>query len=156
RGAVNDIVERTGREPAKYVLFTNIHLSLASKRTLERAIREEYDRAVEVGILGAGELAPILNNLPHLRSAFFATASFATWRTAWDGHQKATPMAPPALLVGRMVEGDSTRQAVDSDSNRVLVISGPPGIGKTRLAFAATEHRPLETLVALDPLSLSI
>ena len=45
---------------------------------------------------------------------------------------------------------------IDNSEIRAVVLSGPHNIGKTRLALQATDHRPIETVVALDPRSINV
>lgn len=51
---------------------------------------------------------------------------------------------------------ESLRAAIDDDSVRVVLIAGLPDVGKSRLALAATEHRPIDAVFALDPVSVKI
>src|SRR3990172_9581333 len=74
-GAVADLCKRARRRPDRYVLFTNIdltHLTTGQKGQLRNAILDGYDNEagnVRVEIVGAAELASLLNSHPHLRSA---------------------------------------------------------------------------------------
>jgi hypothetical protein len=80
RGAALDVERRTGKTLSSYVLFTNVDLTAAQHDELRAAILEGVtgDR-VHVGVVGAADLAAMLNDLSHLRSAFFATGAFRTW-----------------------------------------------------------------------------
>lgn len=78
RGAAREVSERTGRPRNQYLLFTNVSLSIDEKRDLEAAIKEGSPD-IRVQICGVAEIAAMLNDLPHLRSAYFSTARFATW-----------------------------------------------------------------------------
>ncbi len=157
RSAIKKIFEKTGRRPNSYVLLLNLDLVHEDKRLLRESIVDGYDQrdGVKVEVLGAGELAAALNNLPHLRSAFFATTDFQTWYLAWDAHLMQKSVAH-AALIGRDAEARNLRTLVDDPTVRVIFVSGPSGIGKSRLILEATKHRSLETVHALDPQSLSV
>jgi predicted ATPase len=49
------------------------------------------------------------------------------------------PPAPPTALVGRAAELAALIEAVSAAGTRLVTITGPPGVGKTRLALAAAE-----------------
>lgn len=158
KGAIRDVVARTGRQPSKYVLFTNVdltHLTKGQKATLKEQILKGARRKIPVEIVGAAELAALLNSAPHLRSAFFAAAEFATWHTAWDNLMQTKLFGAGVRLIGRDEELVKIRSFVDSPEVRVIVISGAHNIGKSRLALQACEHLPYDTIVALDPRSLT-
>jgi hypothetical protein len=157
RSAIKKIFEKTSRRPNSYVLLVNLDLDHEDKRLLRESILDGYDRrdGVKVEVFGAGELAAALNNLPHLRSAFFATADFQTWQRAWNAHLMQKSVAH-AALIGRDTEATGLRTLVDDPTVRVIFVSGPSGIGKSRLILEATKHRSLETVHALDPQSLSV
>jgi len=92
-GAIKDLYERTGRRPDRYTLFTNLdltHFTKGQKGRLRKKILAGYDQLtrVHVQIVGAAELAALLNNLPHLRSAFFTPEEFSTWQEAWLQHSR--------------------------------------------------------------------
>jgi len=58
-------------------------------------------------------------------------------------------------LVGRDQILKELTSAIDDRSVQVILISGAHQIGKSRLVFEATKHRQLETVVGLDPLSIT-
>jgi hypothetical protein len=50
---------------------------------------QNAERQVHVGIIAAADLAAMLNELPHLRSAFIATGAFRSWGESWEAlHQR--------------------------------------------------------------------
>lgn len=157
RFAIKRIFEKTSRRPDSYVLLVNLDLGHEDKKLLRKSILDGYDRrdGVKVEVFGAGELAAALNNLPHLRSAFFAATDFQTWHRAWNAHLRQKSVAH-AALIGRDSEARSLRTLVDDPTVRVIFVSGPSGIGKSRLILEATKHRSVETVHALDPQSLSV
>lgn len=169
------------RSPDQYVFFTNIDVTDDEKQVLEQSIRDRprrrgsttstptrrrrtssssrsvSDQEVNAGhvtIVGAGEIAAFLNDLPHLRSAYFAWNRFSIWETAWEAHRAAKTYGANVELIGRDVHLQEVRALIDDPDVRVVVLTGPPSIGKSRLLLEATRHRPLETIVAVDPLSL--
>ncbi len=158
KGALSELVGRTRRRPERYVLFTNLDLLHKQKDQLRKSILYGYDQPnnVHVEIVAAGELAALLNSIPHVRSAFFTPTLFSTWSRAWESHKRQKLFGANVPFVGRQSELTSTRSFIDDPLIRVVVLSGPHNIGKTRLALEATRHRPLETIVALDPRSISV
>jgi len=155
KGAAADVVVRTGKKLDRYVLFTNIDLSHEQKEKLRQSIVDGYEKpeTLHVEIVGAAELAACLNQFPHLRSAYFATERFSTWQEAMRRHITTKAFGATVKLVGRADELTELRTAIDDPNIRVIVLSGPQNIGKSRLALEATAHRPLQTVVALDPQS---
>jgi hypothetical protein len=155
RGAAREVSERTGRPRNQYLLFTNVSLSIDEKHDIEEAIKEGSPD-VRVQVFGAAEIAAMLNNLPHLRSAYFSTARFASWQRFWDGHNRQALSGTVPVLVGRKDVLSATKAAVDDESIRVVLISGGPDIGKTRLALDVTQHRPFDTVVAIEGRTLTV
>jgi hypothetical protein len=155
KGAAEEVRKKTQQNLSQYVLYINIDLSHDQKHELEELIEEGYPEALQVQVIGAAELSAFLNNLPHLRSAFFATAKFMTWADGEDKHGKQKLLPGHVPLTGRLDELAAAQAAIDDPNTRVLVIAGPSGIGKTRMALCATENRPIETVFAVDPISIS-
>jgi hypothetical protein len=83
RRAVLAVEIRTGKTLASYVLWTTVDLSVDQHETLRTAILDEYSDDATVPIhahvVGPAELGAMINDLPHLRSAFFATDAFQDW-----------------------------------------------------------------------------
>ena len=181
KGAIKELYKTTGRRPKRYVLFTNIDLSHKQKQTAKRVTNKQkkgstrkkksdplkalkdsilfgYDkpRSVHVDVVGAAELATFLNDLPHIRSAYFATNSFIIWEKAWQQHAKKKILGANVQLTGRDNELNSLRTLVDDAGVRAIIVFGPHEIGKTRLVLEATNHRPVEVVMALDPHSMSV
>jgi len=69
-GSIKELVKREGRHPDRYVLFVNVDLKSSDKLALKESILKGYSRQSEccVEIIGATELAALLNNHPHLRA----------------------------------------------------------------------------------------
>jgi len=162
RGALVEIYQHAKRRPDRYVFFCNFDLTHRTeadgaanpqKAQLETAILDGYEwpDKVHVEIVGAAELASLLNSCPHVRSAYFSTHQFSTWESQWNDHERQGILQQGLRLVGREEELDAIRSWIDDPSVRVMVLCGPSGIGKTRLALEATRSRPIDTVVALDP-----
>jgi hypothetical protein len=159
-GALMKLFKETGRRPDRYVVFTNVdltHFTRGQKGSLKTSILKGYDQPtrVRIEIVGAAELASILNSLPHLRSAFFAADRFSTWQDYWDMHIRQTAYKFPVELVSRDSELTAIRRLIDDSRIRVVILAGPQTIGKTRLTLHATEHRPVDVVVARDPRSMT-
>jgi hypothetical protein len=152
RGAVAQLFKRWGHRPQRYLFFVNLDLSHEQKETLRQAALQDYDEPdqVTVVMMGAGELAPIINALPHLRSAYFTDDRFQTWETAWEKHLNEMQAEEAVELVGRDPVLADLRSLLDDDGVRGILLSGPSGIGKTRLALQSTEHLALNTVVAVE------
>jgi hypothetical protein len=162
RGAVEELHKRAGRRPERYVLFTNVDLSHSTggqKGQLREKILEGYDRPgdVRVEIVGAAELASLLNDVPYLRSAYFDASDFCTVGLEWLKHSAEKPSGADVDLVGRSGEIDKLNSWLDNPEIRAVVIAGPRGMGKTRLALEVLrDRRPIDSVVALDPDSLGV
>jgi phosphoribosyl-AMP cyclohydrolase len=155
RGAAREVRERGGRACNQYLLFTNVSLTIDEKNKLVAAIAEDSPD-VRVQVFGAAEIAAMLNNLPYLRSAYFSTARFASWQKSWISHNRQALSGTVPRLVGRKDVLSATKAAVDDDAVRVVLISGGPDMGKTRLALNATQHRPFEAVVAIEGRTLTV
>lgn len=179
RGALVDVLERTGRMPSRYVLFTPIDLThitapirarrrgqaraagagdepgAGQKQELINAIRQGLDPSeqVDVRIVGAAELSGFLNDKPHIRSAYFATNNFISWQGADQSEEARSAhfYGPRVNLVGRQTEQDELQAAMGSPDVRAIILAGPHGIGKSRLALEVTTDRRYLTVFALDP-----
>ena len=150
RGAAQEVSTRTGNRPDHYSLFTNIDLTHEEKEQLAAAVREGFEHPLQVTIRGATEVAIALNDSPHLRSAFFSTDRFSTWERSWLNHNKASITGRVPDLIGRGGDVTEIKAAVDDDRIRVVAITGPSGIGKSRLTFEATAHCLLDAIVSVD------
>jgi hypothetical protein len=119
---------------------------LASSRHLvERNALPARDRLypVELRVPGAGELT----DTPHIRSAFFEDTGFSPWQDAWRSHTRPVLFGNHVELVGRETELAQLKRLLKDTQVRVIVISGPAHIGKTRLALEATASARHETVV---------
>jgi len=150
-GAISEVLRRHGKVPDHYVLFTNVDLSHEQKQALKTAVLDgcESTTPLTVEVVGAGELAAILNDLPHIRSAFFLRSRFAIWQDAWSKHTEAGILKSHVEMIGRTEQLESLRKLIDDTEVRAIVLYGPHQIGKTRLALEATRHRRAETVVSI-------
>jgi hypothetical protein len=132
---------------ARYVLLTNRDLGPGGSK-----LRKEIDKAVEkavpgaripVTVLGGAELGAYLADYPALGLSFGADAPLET--TAERRRQLETiaieygaPMPP----IGLEREMAAVHGFLEDPLSRVLIVSGPPGIGKTTAVLAALAGRP--------------
>jgi len=159
-GAVSEIVnkDKAKRHPDRYVLFVNVDLKGSDKLALQESIlKGDSDQSkVHVNIVGAGELVAFLNNHPHLRAAYFTPLLFKTWEEAHRAHLNQKLIGTDVELIGREEEMSRLKALVDDPRVRVIVLSGPHDIGKSRLTLEATQHRPHDVVQALDPRSMDL
>ena len=144
RRAADDVETRTGQQITSYVLFTNIDLTVEQHERLRTAILDGItDGHVHVAVIGAADLAAMLNQLPHLRSAFFATGAFRTWGESWDAHERRV-IFPHAPLTGRDLPLTTLRAWLNDPDVRVVALSGTHMMGKSRLVLEATRSQGRE------------
>src|SRR5690242_9243252 len=95
------------------------------KRSKGRSFKG-YDEpnSLTIEVIGAAEIATALNNLPHLRSAYFATAKFQTRAEAWESHCRQIAVGTFPLM-GRAEDLCSLKSVIDNPEIRVVVIYGP-------------------------------
>ena len=148
RGAIADVEKRTGKAVASYVFCTNVDMTLPEQESLARAIRHGREE-VHVAILSAAHVAAALNDLPHLRSAYFVTQGFRTWEVAWQAHAALFVSGADVDLMGRDDGLDQLAGWVNDPQVRAVILTGPHTIGKTRLALEATRHRRFDFVEAL-------
>ena len=153
RGAVRKVVKRLvePQTPAFYVLFTNLQLGVETKTTtdsgallqrrcseLQQTILADTPPDVEVKIIDAAQLAALANNLPAVHLAYFSTESFLPWEEKWKNEQDIRDYRVEVPFIGRDEELKQVGAWLAADSIRVICISAPSGMGKTRLALEAT------------------
>lgn len=150
KGAIADVERRTGKVLATYVLFINVDLTVAQHEQLSRAIRKEAsERPINVEVIGAAALAAMLNNLPHLRSAFFSTLNFQTWAESWQAHCRASPFAQTPLI-GRVTICEALTTLLRDQAVKVIAIIGTHMMGKSRAVLEATRACDVEFVEALE------
>jgi hypothetical protein len=79
----------------------------------------------------------------------FDNISF-TWVEALVDHIRDKVLGATVELIGRGKELGQLRSLVDDQDVQAVVISGLPGVGKTRLALHASEHRQ-DDVIAIAP-----
>jgi len=150
KGAIADVERRTDKSLISYVFFTNVDLTPNHHHQLRNAVLVGADeQRVRVGIVGAGNVAAMLNGLPHLRSAFFATAAFRTWGESWDTHRHVEAF-PEAPLIGRDQVVDKLKGWIADPTVCVIVLTGTHMMGKTRVALEATRDWDTGFVEALE------
>lgn len=157
-GVLKEIEKNFSRKPDRYALFVNIHFTPNETASLKKSIQtsDGEDLKTHVDVIGAAELAALLNDHPHLRAAFFTPLAFQTWQDTYDAHRNKKRFGSSVELVGRESELDHLKTLVDSPLIRAIVLSGPHDMGKSRLALEATKHKPYDVAVALDPRSTDL
>lgn len=158
KGAVAEVVSRHKRHPVRYVLFVNLDLKSEDKAKIRESILKDYSEKckIHVEIIGAAELAAFLNNHPHLRAAYFTPGPFKTWEEAFKDHKAQKLFGANVELIGREKELKQLKTLIDDQRVRVIILSGPHDMGKSRLALEATQHRMHDVVVALDPRSMEL
>jgi len=133
-------------ECGRYILATSRHLSPANKAALAAVIGPALQR--ESDILGQGDLNQLLRDHPEVEKAHLKLwlSSTAVLQTILDAivhagsHAfTASGKAEIAAKVKVYAPNPSLAQAREVLDNRhVLIVSGPPGVGKTTLAEILT------------------
>ena len=157
-GALTEVAKNFGKIPDQYTLFVNIHLAPNETASIKKNIRanDEETSKTQIVVIGAEELAALLNDHPHLRASFFTPMAFQTWEDAYGSHRSKKRFGFHMEPVGRDSEVDRLRALVDAPHIRAIVVCGPHDMGKSRLALEATKHKPYDTAVALDPRSTGL
>jgi hypothetical protein len=149
-GAVAEVERRTQKTLSSYVLFTNVDLVPAQHEQIKQSIQKGLEsRQIAVEVVGAADLAAMLNGLPHIRSAFFATLAFQTWGQSWEAHHGGAVFAETPL-VGRGSTVDALTALLDDPEVRVIALTGTHMMGKSRVALEATRSRDVAFVEALD------
>ncbi|MEC5194904.1 hypothetical protein GGR75_001362 [Xanthomonas campestris] len=124
--------------PSRYVIVTTVSLSPANKNSILEALRPYIKLPSDV--LGANDLDGLLAKHPSVERANFKLWLAST--SVIDRILHNAEMCQTEFEVERIrqkvplfVQNQAYPEAKDIlSSNRILVISGPPGIGKTTLA----------------------
>jgi hypothetical protein len=162
QGAVRAIVDRheTRQVPAQYTAFTNLQLGLetpmltsAKSRVstdiekIRASILRESPSDVRVMIAHASTLAALVNAHASLRLAYFSDSVGVSWEEKWKLEQRISPFAASIPLTGREDELQRLTAFLRADNIRVVALTGPSGMGKTRLALEATRGSAIQTVV---------
>jgi hypothetical protein len=168
RGAVTDIIARQAQPKAlaKYVLFTNLRLGLESestttdKRSLStrRAqLREEVLKGstgnVDITIIDADQISGFVARHPALRMGWFSPGQGTAWNEMRQRARRLSSVDVP--LIGRDTEFADIQGWLGDPDVRVIAVSGPNSVGKTRLVIEATEQYAPVTFFAEDVHALS-
>jgi hypothetical protein len=158
KGSLANLPRQGQKPPDRYILFLNVDLKHDQTLAVKNAILEGYAHTYEVHVevIGAAEIAAVLNSQPHLRAAYFSPLAFKTWEEANRSHRMQKLFGFDIALVGRQEELGRLRALVDDPQVRVVVVAGPHDIGKSRLVLEATRHRPHGVVFALDPRSMKL
>jgi hypothetical protein len=162
KGALAKLVDRLAqpKECCQYTLFTNLQLGLeTSTKTRDDAIlqkqRTQLEKAIAEGntgktlitIIDAAQLAAIVNAHPTLRLTYFSGPVAKSWNEAWAAEQRVKDYKISVPLIGRNSELKQLSEWLQNESTRVIVLCGPSGMGKTRLALEATRSFALSTSI---------
>lgn len=154
-GAVADVAVKCSRVPGSYTLFTNVHLNRSQSEAIHKAIAKGFSGNIRVSINGAAEIAAMLNDLPHIRYAYFGIPRFQTWQDGWNTLSQVKLAGAHVELVGRDSELEKVKKLLDERDVRAIIVYGQHDVGKDRLVLEATKSRKDEVLVTPDPHALS-
>lgn len=139
---LKDDFSRIVPECDRYVLLTNLHLKPSERDRLRKTIESSvHGLAIPPLVWGAAEIAQALNLAAHLRHLFFSGDALCTLEVAEDELRRAYgPIGWPAFI-DREEELAAIRSFVADDRARLLRVSGPRYVGKTRLVIEALKPR---------------
>ncbi|MBI4576025.1 MAG: hypothetical protein HY722_07155 [Planctomycetes bacterium] len=158
KGAIRSVEMSQGRKPEHYILCINVNLDHKEKKALRSALLDGFVRPAgfpDPAILGAAELAQLLNGNPHLRAAYFQPGAFRTWKAAWDALGALKYLGKDTVLRGREDLLAKARALMGDTRIRVVVLWGPHDVGKSRLALETTRDHMDTVVVAADPQNLA-
>lgn len=162
KGALKKLLNRLMQPKpcCRYTLFTNLQLGVettasthsgsllnAQRTQLKKAIAEETDGSTQLEIIDAAQLAAIVNKHPALRLTYFSAPVAKSWNDAWETEWGWKDYKVSVSLVGRNKELDEISERLKDAKSKVIVLCGPSGMGKTRLALEATRPIALSTTV---------
>lgn len=161
-GALAKLTDRLTqpKECRQYSLFTNLQLGLETvtktrddkllqkQRTLlKEAIIQGSDGKTLVEIFDAAQLAAIVNAHPALRLTYFSGPIAKSWNDSWATEQRVKDYKVAVSLVGRNQELNRVGEWLRDTAAKVIVLCGPSGMGKTRLALEATRPFAFATTI---------
>ena len=117
------VTYRTAARLTQEELAEQAELSVRGLRYLERGMRRPYRDTIE-------RLAGALDLDPERQRALFAAAR----PVPTDNTSRGTVPLPPTPLIGRQSEVQSAIDPLQRDEVRLLTLTGPGGVGRTRLA----------------------
>lgn len=114
--------------------------------TEDKAIRANAKKLrVKEKVISVDGALKILDQKSH-----FDNISF-TWSEAFVDHTRDKVLGATVELVGRADEVNQLRSLIEDQNVRAIVISGLPGVGKTRITLKATEYRQDDVLAIAPP-----
>ncbi len=142
KGELKKIFTKTKKLPSNYILFINIDLGKEEKDAIKQSLINEYSNSAntKISILGAADLAPIINNLPHIRSAYFVSSDFLTWQSFFEKEKRCGWYGPWVDLIGREDVFNKLKDIIKNQDIKAVLLYGPSGIGKTRLVLESTRR----------------
>ncbi len=152
RGELRDLKNRAGL-PDYYVFVTNIILSMPDHKRIRIQLRQDCEEFPpdRIIVLGASELADRINNDPRIRIAHFEVAlGICTLDLAREYSERRWGNAEPPQLFNREDEISSLRRFLHSPSDRVCVVCGAEGVGKSRVVIEALSDIPEQVVWARE------
>ena len=126
--------------PAQFVLVTNLDLSVADKAKLLDFLKTD---SVQITILDAAAISQYANRHTALLAGHF-------WSGPWVDYFRFRNEDPSELpFVGRAQEIAAIHAHL-SEPGRLVLLTGPPGVGKTRLAVQAMAKWSFSSII-LEP-----
>lgn len=114
--------------------------------TEDKAIRAKAKKLeIKEKVITVDGALKILDQQSH-----FDNISF-TWSEAFVDHTRDKVLGATVELVGRADEVNQLRSLIGDQNVRAIVISGLPGVGKTRITLKATEYRQDDVLAIAPP-----
>ncbi|MCI0603469.1 hypothetical protein L0156_10715 [bacterium] len=153
KGALLSVSEKTKKHPDRYTLFVNLELIPSEKQRIKKSIRSGYSKRCQIEIVDAGILQALLNDLTHLRTAYFTTLRLRTWFQAQSDLRllKLHGFKEAISFTGRKKELAQFESYINDSSIRVIVISGLHDAGKTRFTLEGTRQRSQDVVQAMEP-----
>jgi hypothetical protein len=163
RGAVADLLSRQveSRILGKYVLFTNLRLGPESEATTANGallnskrvnLRDEILKGaapdLDVAIIDAGQISGFIVRHPSLRIGWFSPGQGTAWNEMRRRERRNSAVDVP--LIGRDTELANLEGWLGDPDVRVIAVSGPNSVGKTRLVIEATQPSAPITFFAED------
>jgi predicted ATPase/transcriptional regulator with XRE-family HTH domain len=129
-------IERGERRPSKHVAER-----MAQVLDLAAEDRAGFVRAARVLLTDTPELADASAGSGQTPPAFAPPPALAAPAVAAPQRPRVSLPTPATPLVGRAAELDELARLLNSPDCRLVTVSGPGGIGKTRLAIEATARQ---------------
>ncbi|MBI3014301.1 MAG: ATP-binding protein [Candidatus Tectomicrobia bacterium] len=152
-------IARGQEVPDRYVFLTNVELQRKQRESLKHKIQSGFGpkSPVAVRVFGAAELTALVLNRPHLQQIFFARGPFYSYEEARQMHIRASRAGEIPPFVGREeILKELTAVLLDPQC-RVIVLYGPPEVGKSRLCLEARKSQEwrARSAWASDPFQVS-